>query len=161
MKKLMTLIMLAFVGAGGNIEAKPGGIGGTPATITVTRDHSMGSCTLPVQLTIYNAGGTYNQSKILNDLSVTNYPDPVTGMSGLKFKVSIGGQNSVGNNYYLPTTVGQITVIQSIDCGMTNYAGQYGYSVSIKCTGLKQYTLSATKLTCDPQVGCPPCDPNS
>ncbi|XZF13743.1 hypothetical protein ACTHGU_18335 [Chitinophagaceae bacterium MMS25-I14] len=152
MKKIFQVALLAisFIGAGRNAQAQ---IAQPLPPIVVTRDDAPnnsgpGSTTATLSLTLKKPlGGIYNvvETKAINKYQTVNYTSVNPASSNMTFSVTIDGQTSQ-NTYAVPTTVNYTTTILATDPGMTNTAGGYGYSVTLKCTGTNQYTVSAVKL---------------
>ena len=118
-----------------------------------------GNAPVPLTVTLKKMLGPFvqSQSKTFNFNNQTQNFTLSAALSGsIQFNVSIDGLSNQ-DTYYLPTVVNQETLIPASDCGMKSISKQYGYSVSIKCTGPGQYVVSPTKFLC---FKCVPCDPS-
>lgn len=119
------------------------GYANTPVTLTIRATGLSGST--PTSAVIYPQSNTTQRSHFSTTaILYAPYTFKITGM--------FPGNNS--NWYSLPTTIGDEVLVSASDFGMTYHSGGYGYSVTVKCVGIRLYEMRPTRFECY-TVPCP------
>lgn len=132
--------------------------------VSVKRDElytsGPGFANSPANFALSIAGTTRDNNYTVNGNETKTYTFPVfvVGPVTRTFKVSYSSPLLNSGAYPLPMTTGGETIVYPQDAGMTNYNGQFGYGVVVKCIGTNQYTFSTTRYEC---YWCPPIIPTS